>query len=186
MGSNDHVATPDGIISFWFDELEPRNWFAVSDDLDRQIERRFLKTHLKLAEEVGPEWRAAPSAWLAAIIVLDQFPRNIYRGTPHAFATDLLALREAKAAIAEGADNDVHARMKVFFYLPLEHSEVLADQDAAVRRISMLENPQYLEYALAHRAVVAEFGRFPHRNAILGRESTAAELEFLAKPGSGF
>lgn len=186
MLRNEDVATPQDIIEFWFSELSEEDWFRKNDDLDRQIERRFGVTHLALARNVGASWRSTAEARLAAIIVLDQFSRNIYRDTPLAFAADPLALREARLALEAGADAEVHPRKRLFFYLPFEHSEDMADQDLAVSLCESLGNETYLDYAKAHRHVIAEFGRFPHRNAILARRSTAAELDYLAQPGSGF
>jgi uncharacterized protein (DUF924 family) len=135
---------------------------------------------------VPAQWRASPEARLALVIVFDQFPRNIYRGSPLAFATDRLALNEAKAAVATGADARVDEARRIFFYMPFEHAEDLDEQDRAVALCEALGNENYLDYAHQHRAVIAQFGRFPHRNAILGRTSTPAEEAYLAEPGAGF
>jgi uncharacterized protein (DUF924 family) len=121
----------------------------------------------------------------ARIIVLDQFPRNMFRGTPRAFATDGLALAAARHAIANGYDRDWLRVEKIFAYLPFEHSEALADQERACELMRPLGEEQY-DYALRHYKIIERFGRFPHRNAILGRASTAEEIEFLKQPGSGF
>ena len=186
MSEGDNVVSPQSVLSFWFDELSDSDWFQPTEALDAQILRRFRLTHLALSREVPPEWHADASSRLAAIIVLDQFPRNMYRASPLAFATDGLALREARLALEAGADKQVHARQTAFFYLPFEHSEVLVDQDLSVDLFSKLDNENYQDFARRHRDIIVEFGRFPHRNAILGRVSTPAELEFLKKPGSGF
>ncbi|WP_419914914.1 DUF924 family protein [Hoeflea sp.] len=180
------IVQPDAVISFWFDELTPKDWFTKSETLDRDIAERFGPTHLALAGKVPQEWWSSADAVLALILVFDQFPRNIYRDTPLAFATDGLALREAKTAVDAGLDQLVDADRRIFFYMPFEHSEVLADQDQAVELISRMDNEEFLRYAHAHRDVIVRYGRFPHRNAMLGRENTAEETAYLAQPGSGF
>ncbi len=186
MPEGDRIASPDEVLEFWFEELNDRDWYNSTPALDQQILRRFRATHFSLARSVEPSWRVDPASRLAAVIVLDQFPRHMYRATPLAFATDGLARREARLAIAAEADKLVHGRQRPFFYLPFEHSELLADQEYSVRLFSDLPDPELLDYAVRHRDIVARFGRFPHRNACLGRESTAEELEFLKLPGSGF
>lgn len=178
--------TPDTVLQFWFSELAPEQWFVRDEAVDLRIAERFTGLHLELSREVPDAWRATPEAWLALVIVYDQFPRNIYRNSPLAFATDWLALVEAKAAIASGADMGVSETQRIFCYLPFEHSEDLAEQDRAVELCAALGNENYLDYAHRHRDVIAEFGRFPHRNAILRRPSTPAEEIYLAKPGAGF
>ena len=180
------TAGPDAVISFWFEELKPEDWYTKNDALDRDIAERFGAMHLALAGSIPQQWWSSAEAVLALIIVFDQFPRNIYRGTPLAFATDCLALKEARSAIDAGLDQLVDAKRRIFFYMPFEHSEVLADQDQAVELISRLDDEEYTRYAHAHRDVIVRFGRFPHRNAILGRENTAEETAYLAQPGSGF
>ncbi|WP_299860996.1 DUF924 family protein [uncultured Hoeflea sp.] len=178
--------TPETVLDFWFTELTPKDWFTKNEDLDRRIEDRFAKLHLALSREVPAQWRETPDARLALVIVLDQFPRNIYRDSPLAFATDLLALNAAKAAIAVGADAQISETRRIFLYMPFEHAESLDEQDRAVALCEALGDEKYLDYAHRHRDVIAEFGRFPHRNAILGRTSTLAEEAYLAKPGAGF
>lgn len=180
------TVSPEEILNFWFDELEESDWFNATPELDRQIMRRFSATHLALAREVPPDWREGPAARLATIIVLDQLPRNMFRATPLAFATDGLARREAQQALAVGADRMVHARRRPFFYLPFEHSEDLADQELSVKLFSDLADARSLDYAVRHRDIVARFGRFPHRNDTIGRQSTPEEIEFLKLPGSSF
>ncbi|MFB2551755.1 DUF924 family protein [Ensifer soli] len=183
---SESVCTPEEVLTFWFEELAPEQWFQASDALDAQCVRRFRATHLALARQDGLVWRDTPEARLAAIIVLDQLPRNMYRATPLAFATDGLALREARAALAAGADQAVAEDRRVFFYLPFEHSEALDDQLRSVDLMTALGHPLYLDYAERHLAVIRRFGRFPHRNASLGRASTDAEQAYLAEPGAGF
>jgi uncharacterized protein (DUF924 family) len=178
------TVSPEDILNFWFDELSERDWFNATPELDQQIVRRFGATHLALARDLPSLWRQGPAERLAAIIVLDQLPRNMFRATPLAFATDGLARREAQLALAAGADRMVHARQRPFFYLPFEHSEDLADQELSVRLFSDLADANNLDYAVRHRDIIARFGRFPHRNDMVGRQSTPEELEFLKLPGS--
>lgn len=174
------------VLHFWFQELSRQQWFVVSAEIDRAIGERFGATHLALARGEVASWRETPEQRLAAIIVLDQFSRNIYRGTPLAFAADWIALREARLAIDAGADQAVPAEYRTFFYLPFEHSETLSDQERSVELFQALGDAEYLDYAERHLAVIREFGRFPHRNGLVGRESTSAELDYLSKPGAGF
>ncbi|MGO4438177.1 DUF924 family protein [Rhizobium sp. RAF56] len=181
-----NLCLPEEVLTFWFVECGFDDWFGGGSDLDAEIRRRFSGTHLALAFEIPDEWRASPENRLATIIVLDQFPRNIYRGTPLAFATDGLALREAKAAVAAGADQAIDPERRPFFYLPFEHAEDLAEQERAVMLFKAIGVQVFIDAALEHQAVIAVHGRFPHRNAILGRTSTDAEKRYLAEPGAGF
>lgn len=176
----------DDVLAFWFDELEPADWFKKSDETDRVIGQRFLKLYHAVSQTSDHDLNASPTVSLAAIIVLDQFPRNMFRGHPQSFATDGKALEIAKQAVAAGFDQDVDAAKRVFFYLPFEHSEILADQEHAVGLIVPLGDAEFTRYALAHRDVIQKFGRFPHRNDVLGRPSTPSEIAYLAEPGSGF
>lgn len=180
------IATPRAVLDFWFSELSPKQWFMKDPALDSSMAERFTGLHLALSRQVPDLWTETPEAWLALVIVFDQFPRNIYRGSPLAFATDGLALKEAKAAIASGADMAVSQAQRIFFYLPFEHAEDLTEQHRAVQLCEVLGDANYLDYARRHRDVITEFGRFPHRNAILRRDSTVEELAYLSKPGAGF
>lgn len=177
---------PKDVLAFWFGELTPEDWFRGSAELDSKIARRFRDLHLTLARGIDPLWRETPQARLACIIALDQFPRNIYRGTPLAFATDKLALREARLALEAGADQQLGKDHCCFLYLPFEHSEDHADQDLCVSLFAELGDANYHDYAKRHRDVISRFGRFPHRNAIVGRESTVDEQAYLQTPGAGF
>lgn len=180
------VEQQNDVLAFWFKELTQEDWFRSDPGLDAAVTARFRDLHLALAHGVGEEWRSSAMARLAAIVVLDQFPRNIYRGTPLAFATDGLARREAELAIEAGADLQVEEAIRCFFYLPFEHSEDLVDQNRAVVLFETLGHALYLDYAERHRQVIVDFGRFPHRNAFLGRVSTEAEKLYLSQPGAGF
>jgi len=181
-----YVCTPEEVFDFWFVECGREHWFDATSDLDRKIRQRFQDTHLALSRGVTDVWRSTPENRLAAVIVLDQLPRNIYRSTPLAFATDGLALQEAKLAVEIGADQQVSVECRTFFYMPFEHCEDMDEQDRAVALFKRLGDEEYIDYALRHREVIAAYGRFPHRNAIVGRKSTEAELEYLAQPGAGF
>ena len=180
------VCTPEEVLSFWFEECTSEDWFRSTVTLDEEMRRRFRDTHLALAAGVPDLWRMTPESRLAAVIVLDQFARNIYRGTPLAFATDGLALQEAKEALEVGADQGMPAERRIFLYMPFEHAEDLAEQDRAVALFRSLGLEEQIDYALRHRAVIAEYGHFPHRNVFLGRTSTEAEKDYLAQPDAGF
>lgn len=173
-------------LRFWFEELGPKDWFTKSDQTDATIRIRFGELIDAVAARSVADLTGDGETALAAIVVLDQFPRNAYRDTPRAFAYDGKALTLAHAVAGDGLDRAMPVERRVFAYLPFEHSEDLADQDRAVNLISAIGDPEFTRYAEAHRDVIRRFGRFPHRNAILGRVSTAEEARYLAEPGSGF
>ena len=170
------------VLDFWFGELGPRQWFAKDDALDESIRQRFgaLHAHLLETQAREVEWLGGRAAQ-AAVIVLDQFSRNLHRGSAQAFAADELARQLAREAIACGEDARLAPEQRLFLYLPFEHSEALADQELSVKLTEQLGNEYWTKYAIAHRDLVARFGRFPHRNAALGRESTPEELAALAE-----
>ena len=176
-----------GVLAYWFETLDAKARFAKNDDVDAEIRARFepLWRRLAAVTNVG-DLVPSPDQALAAIIVLDQLPRNMFRGTPLAFASDSLALAAAGFAVDRGHDARVSPERRLFFYLPFEHSESMGDQNRSVELIGALGNPELNRYAVAHRDIIARFGRFPHRNAVLGRPSTPEEVEFLKQPGSGF
>ena len=177
---------PADVLSFWFEELQPADWFTKSDQTDALITQRFRQLHDLLRATSNDDLLASPERALAAVIVLDQFPRNMFRNAPESFASDEQALALAKRAVELKLDAALEPEKRIFLYLPFEHSEALADQDSAVALITALRDESYTRYAHAHRDVIVEFGRFPHRNEVLGRPSTAAEEAFLAKPDSRF
>ena len=173
------------VLEFWFEELREADWFVRSETIDARIRDRFLELHATLSQAGDTEGTSARTS-LAAVIVLDQFPRNLFRGTARAFTSDDLARRVARQAIARGFDQAMTPEQRLFLYLPFEHSEDPADQALSVELIRRLGRDDLTRYAEAHKAIIDRFGRYPHRNAALGRTSTAAELEFLQEPGSSF
>ena len=180
--------TKQGIIHFWFEETAPAQWFQKNDEFDALIAGRFASTYRMVADGVCDLWQDEPEGCLALCIVLDQFPRNMFRGSAEAFATDAKALRVARHVLARGFDQVIAPERRRFLYLPFEHSENIVDQDRSVTLFGALRDsdPVAYDYALRHRDVIVRFGRFPHRNAILGRQNTPEENEYLAQPGAGF
>lgn len=185
---------PD-VLSFWFgegaDHGKPhKRWFEKNPAFDALVARQFQNLHREMLEGKHREWLDRPRDCLARILVLDQFPRHIYRGAARAFSTDAAALEAANQAVAHGWDRDMLPVERMFAYLPFQHSEALEDQLRACELCEPLnafpETADAHRYAIAHRDIIRRFGRFPHRNAVLGRASTADEIEFLKQPGSGF
>lgn len=174
------------ILGFWFDEHGPADWFGKNDAFDEQIRQRYLGIHEQLSAGTDPEGIENAETCLAAILVLDQFPRNMFRGTPGAFATDAQALELARQAVDRELDHILQKLQRVFLYMPFEHSEDLTDQETSCALFTEIGDEYYSDYARRHWEVIHRFGRFPHRNAILGRTSTDAEKEYLAAPGAGF
>lgn len=176
------------ILHFWFEETPPALWFQKNGAFDDQIRERFLSAYKLAADGLCDGWRDDAEGALALCIVLDQFPRNMFRGQPEAFATDAKALGVAKFAVARGFDQTLSVARRRFLYLPFEHSEDLADQNRAVSlfKSTQGEDPLGYDYAVRHHEVIRLYGRFPHRNAILGRKNTPEEDEYLAQPGAGF
>lgn len=170
------------ILDFWR-TAGPEKWFARDDAFDAGFRDRFLDAHYAVARGEYESWMASAEGALALLILLDQFPRNCFRGSAHAYATDGLARRYADRAIAAGWDRRIDPALRVFFYMPFEHSEALEDQHRAIALIGAMEDATYRRYAELHRDLIARFGRFPHRNAALGRESTQEELDYLASGG---
>jgi uncharacterized protein (DUF924 family) len=173
------------VLEFWFGELSIAQWFARDDALDARICERFLALHEWLLAQEGP-WAMTARGALAAVIVLDQFSRNLFRDDPRTYAADPLARRISRRAIELGLDAAMTTHERLFLYMPFEHSEDIADQALAVDLISALCDAELTRYAIAHRDIVERFGRFPHRNALLGRASTPGEIAFLQEPMSSF
>jgi len=195
----------EDILAFWFGsesddsataEAQKKLWWAKDAVVDAEIRERYGALVASAAGGAHREWAREPRGRLALILLFDQFPRNIYRDTPQAFAHDGLALRLALDGIVAGADRSLRAIERVFFYLPLEHAETIEMQERSVALFTALAAgvPEadhgtfagFVDYAVRHRDIVHRFGRFPHRNRILGRESTAEEIAFLEQPGSSF
>jgi len=178
------MTTPAEVIEFWRD-AGMEKWFRGGDAFDTECRERFLDAHHAAARRDFGHWMGDADGALALLILLDQIPRNVFRGSGHAFASDGLAREYATQAIAAGFDAASEPALRMFFYLPFEHSEDMADQDRAVALFSALGNDNLLAYANAHRDVIARFGRFPHRNAALGRSNTPDEQAWL-DAGGGF
>jgi uncharacterized protein (DUF924 family) len=176
--SNDRAADPpwvSDVLHFWFTELGEADWFATRADIDARIRDRFLALHTRLAADDTPDG-TTPRSLLAAVIVLDQFSRNLYRGTSRAFAADSTARRLSRAAVARGFDTGLTKPERLFLYLPFEHSESREDQARSVELIGRLGDEEWTRYAMEHKAMIDRFGRFPYRNAMLGRVSSTEEL----------
>jgi uncharacterized protein (DUF924 family) len=174
------------VLGYWFGELTRDQWFRKDDRVDEVIRSRFSHIHANLSDQSPVSADLTPRLALATVIVLDQFPRNMFRGTPRAFATDSQALCVARAALAAGLDARLTTLERLFLYLPFEHSEDPDDQRRAVELIGALGDPELTRYAIAHQTIIDRFGRFPHRNTILGRPSTPEEITFLTQPDSAF
>lgn len=170
----------DDVLEFWFDELKPEDWFAKNEQLDARIRERFGALHESLSTGAiaVPE---TPRGCLAAIIVLDQFSRNIHRGTRAAFASDARALSLAQHALERGYDRELALPERKFLYMPFMHSENKEMQARCVELFAAIDDAESLRYAIEHRDIVERFGRFPHRNPILGREPTPEEAEFMKR-----
>jgi len=174
------------VLEFWFEELDPKQWFNSTEELDQKIYRRFGELHDAAAKGELESWRVTPEGSLAEIILLDQFSRNIYRGKPDAFANDLAALVLAQEAIRKGFHSKLETLKRSFIYMPFMHSESLIVHKKALRLFNEPGLEDNFDYEIKHKNIIERFGRYPHRNKILGRHSTAEEIEFLSQPGSSF
>jgi uncharacterized protein (DUF924 family) len=185
------------LVDFWFgppssaERAKQRAvWFKIDPEFDGELRRRFSALQKRAAAGACADWALEAESCLALILLLDQLPRNLYRGAAEAFATDAMARAAAQTALSRGFDRSLPASWQQFIYLPFEHSEILADQERSVTLFAALaRDPAFagsLDYAKSHHAIVARFGRFPHRNRALGRPSTAAEEAFLTEPNSSF
>jgi uncharacterized protein (DUF924 family) len=175
------------ILTFWFEETKPAQWFQKNPEFDAEIRARFDGDYTLAMQGIYDGWKSDPKSCLAYIILLDQFPRNMFRDSPQMFSGDAKALDAARAAVAKQYDITLSIDEKAFLYLPFEHSENLDDQEISLKLFKPLEkqNPVYYSYAKKHYDVIKKFGRFPHRNEILERQSTKLEEEYLAS-GGGF
>lgn len=174
------------IIDFWFNKNSQHLWFAKSDEFDQNIEKNFKVIHQQALQSELWHWRDSAKGRLAEIIVLDQFSRNLYRDSAQAFAQDTLALALAQETIRLGLDQQLEPDYRKFLYMPFMHSESKIIHEEALKLFEALGNPVNLEFETKHKLIIDRFGRYPHRNAILGRDSTAEELDFLKQPNSSF
>ena len=196
---------PERVLSFWFGELDAdglaqparsKQWWTKDEAFDARVRDEFLEDHREIVAEHREHWLVDSRGRLAYIVVLDQFSRNMFRGTPQSFASDPQALRAARGGIEKGADKALAVAERTFMYMPYMHSESLEDQDRCIELFTALrdelegkarDNAEYsLKFANMHRDIIVKFGRFPHRNAILGRATTPEEAKFLEGPGSSF
>jgi uncharacterized protein (DUF924 family) len=176
------IATPADVLAFWR-AAGPKKWFAKDDAFDADIRARFMPTYEAAARGDLSEWESTPDGALALTIVLDQFPRNLFRRDAQAFATDAAARAVADRALARGFDSQVPTEERMFFYLPFEHSESMIDQDRCCALFRELGNADLLRWAELHADIIRRFGRFPHRNAVLGRATTPDEQAYLDNDG---
>ena len=179
-----YTVTPNDVISFWT-EAGPALWFAENRDFDARLRWSFFGAQQAAARGDLDVWQASPEGALALILLLDQFPRNIFRGLASAFATDAKALGIAHKAIKTGHDSDYEPPLRRFFYLPMMHAEDLAEQDFCIERCRASGDDDGVKHGLIHRETIAKFGRFPYRNAVLGRVNTQEEIDFLQGAAHG-
>jgi uncharacterized protein (DUF924 family) len=180
------MSEQEKVLKFWFEDSEPKDWFTKSDAYDEKVRQVLGPLYEKARDGALDGWAETADGVLALCILLDQVPRNIFRNSAKSFATYPQALALTKAALERGFENDLNQDQKSFLLLPLEHSEDLQDQERSVELFKIHGSDSGYDYAIRHRDIVARFGRFPHRNAVLGRENTEEETEFLKQPGSGF
>ena len=180
------IVRPEAVIKFWFEETGPKFWWKNDSDFDQLIAKRFEIAHHMATQGALTSWRETPLGRLAEIIILDQFSRNLYRDSPLAFACDEQALALAQAAIQAKADEELETRQKAFLYLPFMHSESREVHETALTLFEAPGLESNYDFELKHKVIIDRFGRYPHRNEILGRESTQEEIEFLKQPGSSF
>lgn len=187
---------PRDVLDFWFDPAHAAHWFAADAQFDQQIRQRFGAAAVAAVQGQFDDWADVAESWLALLILLDQFPRNLHRGDARSWSADVKAQRFALSGLADGFDKSLPPLQRVFAYLPLEHAEDTGLQQRSVALFEVLHAQappeqreryaMFLDYARRHHDVIARFGRFPHRNAVLGRSSTPDEVSYLAQPGAGF
>ncbi|OBT24563.1 DUF924 family protein [Vibrio splendidus] len=180
------TVTYQNVLEFWFDELTPKDWFTGGGEIDTLIESRFAKLYKAAIQGELFEWRQNAEGRLAEIIVLDQFSRNLGRNSPDAFTADPMALVLAQEAVAGGFDHQLNQQQKSFLYMPYMHSESLLMHEQAVLLFSQTGLENNLDFEFKHKVIIERFGRYPHRNEVLGRTSTPEEIEFLQQPSSSF
>ncbi|MCB1796170.1 MAG: DUF924 domain-containing protein [Candidatus Competibacteraceae bacterium] len=182
MTHSEPVAVVAEVLEFWFAEAVKLLWFAATPEFDEALRQRFLATCRAATTGQLEDWERMPLGALALVIVLDQFPLNLFRGQPESFATEAAARAVANRAITRDFDREMSPEQRLFLYLPFMHSEALADQDRSVRLYQQAGLEENLRFAHHHRDLIRRFGRFPHRNTILGRESSPEEVAYLASP----
>lgn len=178
--------THSEVLTFWFEQCEPKDWWQKNHDFDVMIQQRFGLLQQAASQGELFQWRECAEGRLAEVIVLDQFSRNIFRDQPAAFACDSMALALSQEAIRQGADCDLTEQQRLFLYMPFMHSESKVIHEQAMHLFEQLGLESNLEFERKHKAIIDRFGRYPHRNDILGRRSSAEELAFLKQPGSSF
>ncbi len=186
---SDDTASPaeaQSVLDFWFEESTPEQWFKKDDGFDAAVRERFAALYGQAAAGELEAWRDTAAGCLALVIVLDQFPRNLFRGDPRSFGTDAAARAVLRHGLDKGFDDGLSFRQKQFLYMPLMHGEDRDEQAQSVALYTALGDEDTLKFAVAHRDIVDRFGRFPHRNEVLGRETTPEEAAFLKQPGSSF
>lgn len=181
-----NTITYSNIIKFWFNEITPQHWWVKDSAFDQLIKERFLQAHNQAIQGELFDWRACPEGRLAEVIVIDQFSRNIYRDKPESYQWDAMALTLAQEAVALGVDKKLTSQQQAFLYMPYMHSESLVIHEKAVTLFSQPGLEDNLKFEMAHKSIIEQFGRYPHRNQMLGRQSTQKEVQFLTKPGSSF
>ncbi|MCO4780871.1 MAG: DUF924 domain-containing protein [Candidatus Cloacimonetes bacterium] len=178
--------TIEAVIQFWFEDLSPKNRFMKSNDLDETIRRRFHQLYIQATLNELYTWRSTATGCLAEIIILDQFARNMFRDSPKAFQFDSLALALAQNSVSLGLDQQLSLEKRTFLYMPYMHSESLIIHEQAMNLFSQKGLEMNFEYEKRHKDIIEQFGRYPHRNKALNRESTTEEIVYLSKPGSSF
>lgn len=182
MPDHDTEVTPARVLAFW-NEAGPKRWYVRDEAFDADIRTRFLSAHEAAASGELAAWEDSAEGALALLILLDQFPRNMFRGSARAFAADPLARAIAKRALQSGFDRKIAPPLRQFFYLPLMHSEEMADQERCVALFEAYGDAENLKYAIIHADIIRRFGRFPHRNPVLNRKTTKDEQDFLDSGG---
>lgn len=176
----------NNVLSFWFDDIEPSSWWLKSDDFDALINSKFLTVHTRANNGELYQWRSSAAGRLAEIIVLDQFSRNIFRDTPRSFSSDSMALALAQETIAQGLHHNLTPIQRSFLYMPYMHSESLIIHDAGLKLYEENGIQSNIDFEIKHRDIIERFGRYPHRNTVLNRNSTPDEIAFLKEPNSSF
>jgi len=174
------------ILNFWFEQTEPAQWWKKDDAFDALLRERFSELHARASQCELYEWRKEPAGRLAEVIILDQFSRNMFRDSAKAFASDAMSLALSQEAIANGADQVLTRVQRSFLYMPFMHSESLKIHEVAVDLFRKNGIQSNLDFEFSHKKIIEQFGRYPHRNKVLGRVSTKEEIEFLSQPGSSF